>query len=1512
MKKQLLLSFAMCMVALTGYAQTDISGSVSNNTTLTTANSPYTVTGDLTVDAGVTLTVESGVELRFNSGVYLRVNGTMNATGATFTANEGSSGGSWEGIYLSHQNSSDQATVTLDNCIVEYAQSVYVRNGDLTLGNNTLISDFSSYGLEIFTRGTVDIAQTSIQNCSYPVYFRSDNGNGYWTIGDNVDLTGNDNDMVYIDFRNVNSEFNLPDPGIPYYYDSEFRVTETGTLTIDPGVSLLGNTNAYISVYGKFKSNGTETDSVILGKEASAGYWEGINFHDNAIDSACILEYTRITGATYSYYRYYELQHSAVEVNHSSPTFNHCELSGNRYNLVITGRSMPEFNNSSFLESVENGGGTYNMNLDLNAEPTFTNCSTAYNNSEARAIGIIPNTVIDDVQMASHSFTNVDSISYTLYGEVTVHDTASLTVDPGVVIKCTDDNDRIRANGTLNGSGTADQPIVFTHINDDEYGNPRDTRNDGTTSISNSSAGRILLNSTGTSTLDHWIIRYAGYSSSYYPVTVYNGNVVQNTQIKYSHRGILFSDDAQLLNNSLENISDYPFARRMNDGSPVMIGNTIANSGHLGILVHDFLEGSYSIDGLDIGSNTNVAYIIRNNTSIPSGADVTILPGTIFKFANYYGKLSVRGGLKAEGTATNRIIFTSMYDNSAAGNTNFNNGNDPTGYKWDGIEFYNSSNDSFNSLKNMEVRYVDESIRMTDCRVVIDSILLNFSNSHALGIYGNANPEITNSQFNNLSGSPVHMDLFADPTFSGNTIANVSRIGITVNGGTISGTVPARSFAGYDTITYLITETMRVDDELTIPAGLTFKGHGYDYFNIYGTLNVEGTAGNPVVFTALQDDAHGNPGDTEMNGQTSVQDDGNRIVFRDLADDNSVINHALFRYTTDYGIYMDNVSPTIKNTTFYRVETSGLNMIGSSAPTVDSCVFEDVPYPILTSLMTFPGSHQGNEFRGSTARGIFIRDNETLTQNYTLEQQSFAGIENIPYIFDRYTVGTSAVLTIAPGVVLKFRDNGYLNVRNGLIADGGSTSDSAVVFTADRDDFYGGDTYNDGDANQPDRRHWRGIYFPSESIDASCLVNNAIFKHASRAYSTNPNSNNRGAVTIDNASPTIQNSLFEYNYHGIIVRNTSLPSITNCDFVDVNPDYGRAVWNETGTVTVVAENCWWNDASGPYNASSNPGGEGERVSDNVDFDPWISQTAKPIMGDVSLNGEIMPYDASLVLQHTVANITLDAKQLDVADVSGDATVSGFDASLILQYTIGLITNFDQSSKKSLTTGVTTEVTAPEMMETGGEEPFEVPLSLTTAPGVTAVDLRLDVDPDQLRFRGINSEALPPDLMVASGMDAETGILRISLASARDLDLNQAELGLTFSWSDPDAGQSTLSLSGLVANEKEIDAAPLAVQLVNGTNATGIPGAPGLNALQVFGAQERIVARMELAEAQSQLVVTVHDMTGRMTNNLVIEHPGTGAHRFTFEAEAAGSSDSRFYLVTIRGDHFTESRKIVVR
>ncbi len=77
MKKQILFLFTLVLIPFAIAAQTNISGTISNNMTLTAANSPYIVTGHINVNADVTLTIESGVEVRFNAGIYLQVFGTL-------------------------------------------------------------------------------------------------------------------------------------------------------------------------------------------------------------------------------------------------------------------------------------------------------------------------------------------------------------------------------------------------------------------------------------------------------------------------------------------------------------------------------------------------------------------------------------------------------------------------------------------------------------------------------------------------------------------------------------------------------------------------------------------------------------------------------------------------------------------------------------------------------------------------------------------------------------------------------------------------------------------------------------------------------------------------------------------------------------------------------------------------------------------------------------------------------------------------------------------------------------------------------------------------------------------------------------------------------------------------------------------------------------------------------------------------------------------------------------------
>ncbi len=1516
MKKNFLLLLLAIFFSVISVAQTNVSGTISNNATWTISGSPYTVTGNITVNAGVTLTIETGTVVQFNSGTYIVVYGTMNANSATFTANGSSTPGYWTGIYVGYEHGSDIADITLSGCSVEYANELHVRKGSLTLTNNTTLNNFSSYGVDIYTNGDLNIDNTTIQNCSYPIYFR---GNGNWNVGSGVALTGNTNDYVYINFRDLTSTLNCPDVGIPYYYDSELRVTETGTMLIFEGAELLGTTAAYINVYGKIKAQGTVTDSVTFGKVASAAYWKGININDSAVDTACIFNYCKFVNAENSYsYRPSSILNCAVEINKSSPVFNNCVFSDNHYNLLVKGRSIPIFNSCNFNASKIVAHNVTNINVDMNAEPVFTNCSIAFNEQEGRAVGIVGSTVYDDSNFSQLSFTGYPNLPFVLFGNVTVQDTASLTIDAGLVFKCIYNDYYILANGELNGIGTSTEPIIFTHINDDNYGTPGDTYNDGTTTINNSSSGRILLRGAATSHLEYWKILYAGYSSNYYAVEVKHNSILKNSVVKNSYWGVLFSDNAQLVSNSFEDINYYPVARQMNGGTPSLIGNTVSNTGFVGVYVNGFDEGDYTIGGLDFAGYTNVAYGFNDrNVNIPANANVTVSPGTVFKFDGYWSsRLTVLGGLKAEGTTADKIIFTSMYDNSVSGNTNNNSGDDPTGHKWDRLVFDANSNDTFNSLKNVEVRYYRESVLIDNCNVAVDASIFNFSKSYGMSILGDAAPVISNSDFNNIGNAPIQMDMFANPTFSGNSMANVAKFGISIHGGTVEGTVPVRNFAGYNNITYLLDENITVSNELIIPAGLVFKGDGSKYIDVQGKLAVQGTGSSPVVFTAVQDDVYGNPTDTQQNGVTSnPAKAGCHIVFRESADDASVVDNTIFRYMYNHGIYVMDASPTISNCTFYNVADEGIMLRGTSTPNITGCTFEDSPFPMTIDATSWPATTSGNQITGSTGKAIHIVDNATLTQDATLANRDFAGVDNIPYLFYRYTVGTSAVLTIEPGVVCKFRQNGYLNVRKGLIADGGATVDSTIVFTSDRDDFYGGDTFGDGDATVANNHWWYGIYFPGESIDASCMLDNCVIKNGSRNRSNSVHSYNRGGVTLDNSSPTIHNTLFEDNFWGMLVRNTSVPDIDNCDFVGTDGTYGYGIWNETGSVTVIAENCWWNDDTGPYNATSNVAGEGERVSDNVDFDPWISQPAQPMMGDVSLNGEVMPYDASLVLQSSVGNITLTTKQAEVADVSFNGSVTSYDASLILQYTIGSISSFEPSAGiaqlKSGSLSSLVSLSTPTRLDPVNTR-FNVPVSFTTAETVKSMDMEIATNPAHIRFIELNTEGVPSDVMVVSGYDQKSGIVKISVASANDLEFNSNDITLVFEFVEGEQIVSDISLAKLTANETSDDAT-FTVSVGSNDVVTGIDGVEAISALNIYSVGSLCKADINLTAAQSNLTISVYNTSGQLTNRVVVNSADAGQNSFAFKAEKSGViQPSKIYIVTVAGDDFIVTRKLIVK
>ncbi len=99
-------------------ATTNVSGLISSDTTWTQANSPYLLTGTLTVNSGVTLTIQPGVTVDLASYSFL-VGGTLNATGTSDNNINFQTSYSYSSIRIQFLSTSANWTATTNSgCIV--------------------------------------------------------------------------------------------------------------------------------------------------------------------------------------------------------------------------------------------------------------------------------------------------------------------------------------------------------------------------------------------------------------------------------------------------------------------------------------------------------------------------------------------------------------------------------------------------------------------------------------------------------------------------------------------------------------------------------------------------------------------------------------------------------------------------------------------------------------------------------------------------------------------------------------------------------------------------------------------------------------------------------------------------------------------------------------------------------------------------------------------------------------------------------------------------------------------------------------------------------------------------------------------------------------------------------------------------------------------------------------------------------------------------------------------------
>jgi len=1267
-------------------------------------------------------------------------------------------------------------------------------------------------------------------------------------------------------------------PNITYLLMNEITVPSGITLTINKGITIKSYSSDWYShriiVNGGLIANATP-DSMInftSARDDNYGYpadcnkdgtitspvvsdWGGIIFNpgSNGTMNYCRIKYAMINWYSFSSCSVTEYVHNtAIGIIDANPIITNCEFKDLHHAISCYRSASPTLTNNSMVNILYTP-----INISGPSNPTIS--GIIYTNVGWNALGLIGGNVCLNGTIKKRDVAGFANITYVLLSDMTINSGTYVNVEPGVVIKGVDqyltgydfNGNNIFVDGGFKTDGTSAQPVIFTSLKDDNAGNPFDTNGDGNASTPAAGDwGSIKFRSTSDDAycvLNNSLIKYPGNTNEG-GVTFENaaGKLKNSIITNTSNYGVYSNGNSTPLIDSvtIKNCNLDPIAMSLT-ANPTFSNITFTSNFSQAIkIIEGTLSTRATLAPRTMAGIVNIAYVVDKLT-ISSNAKLTILPDVVVKFRGdswpYNTYIMVNGNLIANGTTTNKIYFTSFKDDSRGGDSN-NNGNTTAPEKGDwGQPYYdrpggirivdnNVVSDTVNSLKNCEISYAASAIRVENSHATIENCVLQLCQYFGSVIVGSANPQFTNCQFYNINFCPIELSMFSTPEFTNCSALNVGYMALSVIPETFSksDTIPVRNFGGYTNISYLLKSpcTINSGSTITIPAGIVFKSTRYigseentyniaNGFIVNGKLIIEGTTANPVVFTNALDDSCGNPADMNQNGSATLPPNstdwnGDWIVFNDVSDDLSSINHAIFKYG-NYGITNLSASPTINKTRFENLYC-GVDMNGVSTPIIDSCTFHNLAYyPMQISLVSYPVSTAGNIISGSTYKVIKVRD-EILTQDITLPKRNFGGKNNIPYFFHKYQIGTSALLTIDPGVICKFQPHNYweytdMVVYRGLIAEGGATPDSTIVFTSILDDFYGGDSNSDSTATGPAVSDWSGVSFMDQSLDPLCKLKNCIIRFAGAGIYTN------------SASPTVESCNLNNNDYGVFATAASNPSFANCDFSQ-NRYY--SIDNVDKSFVINAVNCWWGTNSGPYltDIQYETTSEMENVTSYVNYTPWkTTGVINPLTGDVSLNGLIQAYDASLTLKKAADLLTLSPVQLQVADVSGTAGVTAYDASLILQFVVGMDATFPVNKiKKSVVELSNVALTIGNTSVGNADESTVVPLSVINMDGMLGADIQLRFNPKYLQAVAV--ENLLSSMFMEFNIDNVKGLISIAMARSVSLSGNGTLANLKFNIIAKESIVTDISVEKFLANEQDFTFAAIQGSITIMKSGTG--------------------------------------------------------------------------------------------